>query len=212
MNDMENTLRPFDGQDLSGLSVEGLKLIAKARSSGMELRILPEGSKDCKEVFTDIYARKVWGHGSGGGSDPERARPYCDFVMAYMKECSDLDRVLDIGCGDGRVARAIKWGSAEYVGVDAAQGFDALTDPLPAADLVLCKEVLQHLSNEQVGLLLKRTDHYPRRLFTSITGEGTNVDIETGQSRPVDIMLPPFNRPARNVFAYGNGYYVIQEL
>lgn len=180
---------------------------------------------NCKEVFTDIYARKVWGNGSGGGSDPERAKPYCDFVSKYLtKDCPGI--VLDIGCGDGRVARDIDWSGWEYIGIDAADGptvvmghplrrrwgyWDALTDGLPPADLVLCKEVLQHLSNEQVELLLQRTDHYPRRLFTSIIGEGTNVDIQTGETRPVDLSLPPFNRPARNVLTYG-GRYVIQEL
>ena len=125
-------------------------------------------TNDCKEVFTDIYARRVWGDGSGGGSGPQ-AQPYCDFVSEYLKMPPypiGVRTALDIGCGDERVAKRIRWGIFTYIGVDAAQGFDALTDELPAADLVLCKEVMQHLSNEQVQLLLDRTAHYPRRLFT----------------------------------------------
>lgn len=166
---------------------------------------------NCKEVFTEIYRSKKWGDGSGGGSD-NRAKPYCDFVTRLASGYSG-GTVLDIGCGDGVVASRINLGHMTYIGVDAAQGFDALTDELPPSDLVLCKEVLQHLSNDQVELLLQRTDHYPVRLFTSMTGPGTNVDIETGDSRPVDLSLPPFNRPARTVLTYGTGAkWIVQEL
>lgn len=173
---------------------------------------------NCKEVFTEIYRTKKWGDGSGGGSTPDAARPYCVFVSFYLAhlgivEWEKTPCVLDIGCGDGVVAQGIDFTNWRYIGVDAAQGIDALTDPLPDADLVLCKEVLQHLSNAQVQLLLERTDHYKRRLFTSMTGPGVNVDIQTGDSRPVDLTLPPFNRPARTVLTYGkDAKWIVQEL
>lgn len=189
-------------------------------------------SLDCKEVFTDIYARKVWGDGSGGGSG-EQAKPYCKFVEGYvlMSRIIKTDGqliVLDIGCGDLAIAKGIEWGDALYIGVDSAdqswpavdlgqrcimRNFDALTKPLPEADLILCKEVLQHLSNEQVQTLLDRTAHYPRRLFTNSTflnGKEVNEDITTGDFRAVDLTLPPFNQPAKTVFTYGN--WIVQEL
>ncbi len=182
-------------------------------------------SKDCKEVFCDIYKRKVWGDGSGGGSIPAVARPYCEFISHYLIN-SGIYTAIDIGCGDLVVARGIDWGFTNYIGIEASTdwvspmgtgrmivlgGVDALTDLLPAADLVLCKEVLQHLSNEQVQLLLDRTAHYKRRLFTNSTfGDNVNEDIETGDFRPVDISLPPFNQPARTVFTYG--HWIVQEL
>lgn len=175
-------------------------------------------TKDCKETFTRIYKDRVWGDGSGGGSG-EQAQPYCDFVSERLFELGMVDlagqptrRVLDIGCGDGRVAARIEWNGWEYIGVDAAQGFDALTDPLPEADLVLCKEVMQHLSNEQIQLLLDRTAHYPRRLFTNTCHPSlpVNTDITTGDCRAVDLTLAPFNQPARTVFRYG--HWIVQEL
>lgn len=182
-------------------------------------------TKDCKEVFTDIYARKAWGDGSGGGSAPDVARPYIDFITQYLTWPVTLT-VLDIGCGDLSIARRIKWGVSRYIGIDASSGWhepddmtnavvigaaDALYCDLPAADLVLCKEVLQHLSNEQVQLLLDRTAHYPRRLFTNnCDAENMNEDIDTGGFRPVDLTLPPFNQPARTVFTYGCWH--VQEL
>lgn len=170
--------------------------------------------EDCKAIFTDIYERKAWGDGSGGGSAPDVARPYVDFVNQFLDIAPlSINRILDIGCGDGVVASMIDWSGYEYIGVDAAQGFDALTDPLPEADLVLCKEVLQHLSNAQVQLLLDRTAHYPRRLFTSMTGEGTNKDISCGGSRPVDLSQAPFYQNCRTVLTYGTtSTWIVQEL
>jgi len=146
--------------------------------------------EDCKAIFTHIYETRAWGDGSGGGSAPEVARSYCDYITAELLHMPK-GTVLDIGSGDGVVADHINFWEHKYIGVDAAQGFDALTDPLPEADLVLCKEVMQHLSNGQVQLLLHRTAHYKHRLFTSMTGEGTNTDIPCGGSRPVDLSLPP---------------------
>jgi SAM-dependent methyltransferase len=179
---------------------------------------------DPVEVFTRIYRDKVWGAGSGGGSDPERAKPYCDFVTAYIKKHKPK-RVLDIGCGDLRVANAIDFGAAYYIGIDAANAWpkleksktfeilhgDALTMDLPPADLLLCKEVLQHLTNAQVQALLRRTAHYPRRLFTSmVVPTSENLDIETGETRAVDLRTCPFYQPCITVFTYGQ--YIVQEL
>ncbi len=172
---------------------------------------------DCKAIFTDIYARKAWGDGSGGGSTPSTARPYCQYITKLLSGLPagriPAGTVLDIGCGDGVVAKGIEWGRWTYIGVDAAQGFDALTDRLPYADIVLCKEVMQHLSNAQVQLLLDRTAHYPLRIFTSMTGPGVNVDIPTGDSRPVDLSLPPFSQKVARSFKYGtDAKWLVQEL
>lgn len=184
-------------------------------------------TKDCKEVFTEIYRSKVWGDGSGGGSAPDVARPYIDFITGFVNAPNRIYTVLDIGCGDLVVANLINWGMAHYIGVDVHSYYlkdigkhmlflacrDVLTDPLPAADLILCKEVMQHLSNEQVQLLLDRTAHYQRRLFTNSKPgpEVTeNEDIDTGGFRPVDLSLPPFNQPCKTVLEYGCWH--VQEL
>lgn len=176
-------------------------------------------TKDCKEVFTEIYRTKKWGDGSGGGSVPATAKPYVDFVSQYLRELQ-LDKpdwalrwVLDLGTGDGVVAGMIDLGRWNMYCEDVVSGFDALTHELPQADLVLCKEVLQHLSNEQVQLLLDRTAHYKRRLFTNSNftdGKPVNCDIDTGDFRAVDLSLPPFNQPCKTVFTYGT--WIVQEL
>lgn len=192
-------------------------------------------TKDCKEVFTDIYARKVWGDGSGGGSAPDVARPYIDFVSEYLSDKigpygmpynSPIESVLDIGSGDGCILKLISWNRAHCIGLDTAHipapdptprvqfcnDVDVIEQQIGHADLVLCKEVLQHLSNEQIQLLLDRTAHYPRRLFTNTMHPDlpVNTDIETGDTRAVDLTLAPFNQPAKTVFTYG--HWIVQEL
>lgn len=171
---------------------------------------------NCAEVFGEIYRTGVWGSGSGGGSNPIAMRPYIDLVSSLALH---HHAVLDIGCGDGLIASAINWGSAKYTGVDGvpemvakckalylnAHVLDALVDQLPAADLVLIKEVTQHLPNAMVAQILERLRCYPAVLHTSCVDKHTNLDIELGQTRGVDLRLPPFELPAQTLLEFEAG-------
>ena len=158
------------------------------------------------EVFTRIYAENAWG-GSGKGSDPAAAAPYCRFIEGYIWQHS-IRSVLDLGCGDLRVANAIAWGPARYTGIDivAPPGMwqaDIRTCPLPAADLVLCKDVLQHWGNGDITAMLPRLAGYPHVLITgSAEGIRTNTDVETGGFRCVDLAAPPFCWPVTEVLRW----------
>ncbi len=177
------------------------------------------------QVFGQIYREKKWGEGSGGGSDPAVCAPYCRWVERFIRILRP-DRVLDIGCGDGRVMRAIDWQGVSYFGIDCAYSpvlepdeeysfgsasftvQDALTFPLPTAYLVLLKEVLQHLPNADVIRLMERIKNYPYVIHCSGYDGVVNADIAMGETRPVDLALPPFNLPAKTVLTYGGGYKV----
>lgn len=180
-------------------------------------------AKSSAEVFGGIYARKVWGDGSGGGSLPQAAGPYMRLVECLLTRFQ-ARTVLDIGCGDGQVAAGINWGDATYIGVEVvpetaavclarlSRGTvivaDALEDALPATDLVLCKEVMQHLDNQSVQRLIQRLDRYPAVLHcTAVTAE-MNQPIEMGQTRGADLSLPPFDLIVENVLRYHFGQQV----
>lgn len=154
-----------------------------------------------QDIFTDIYARKVWGDGSGGGS--VHSGPYIDYVNQAIAKYKPRS-ILDIGCGDLVVASQFHLQGAEYIGWDAAtfdvvadqmkgmatvhMGVDALTEPIPEVDMILCKEVMQHLPNEYVLKLLERTKDCPIRIIcNSAKGDGLNDDIPIGGFRPIDL-------------------------
>ena len=155
-----------------------------------------------REIFTDIYRRKVWGDGSGGGSAPGVAVPWAEIaskVIAHLKPRT----VLDIGCGDGWASEAINLNGAWYYGVDPVEEMvdkcrarhhmrfgrtylclDAITDELPEAELVLLKEVTQHLSNASVAALLDKLRRYPAVLHCSAMDFSNPEDIQDGCYRP----------------------------
>lgn len=60
----------------------------------------------------------------------------------------------------------------------------------------MIKEVLQHLSNEDVKKILERISTYKYVIIgTSIIKNGEyNIDIKPGQWRGIDITKEPFNR------------------
>lgn len=74
---------------------------------------------------------------------------------------------------------------------------DLTKDALPEADAWLCRDCLQHLSNQDVAAALSNAlksdvDYF---LITNYHNVRENIDIATGQYRPLDITLAPFNWP-----------------
>lgn len=154
-------------------------------------------------VFSRLYADDGWDGGSGTGSDPDAAAPYCRFIERYVRK-HGVRSVLDLGCGDGRVARAIDWGDAAYRGLDVVMtGDDIRTCPWPAADLILVKDVFQHWPTADIAALLPRLAPYPHVLITnSASGVRTNEDIPAGGFRSLDLAAPPFGWPVRPVLRW----------
>lgn len=150
------------------------------------------------EIFKDL----VWEGNSGPGSNPADAIPYLIFLERYVAQYG-IESVLDLGCGDGRLAAATDWGTASYTGLDIKDGYDILTCDLPEADLVIIKDVLQHWSNEAVNSMRPRLVGYPHVLITNCCDPWrTNEDIETGDARALDLMKDPFNWPVEEVFRW----------
>lgn len=67
---------------------------------------------------------------------------------------------------------------------------------MPQGDLILIKEVLQHLSNNDVKTILDRLDKYKYVIIaTSIIKNGeNNKEVNAGQWRGIDITKPPFDK------------------
>ena len=161
-----------------------------------------------KEEFTRVYRENVWG-GSGGGAGPEVSEPFATIASDLIRK-HNVKRVLDIGCGSAWPATLIDLNGAEYTGVDVVASVigqarsqhpqwkfieaDAVTDPLPDADLVLLKEITQHLSDADILTLIGRLRKYPMVLHCSVELNTNSPRKVSGfATRGIQLGIPPFN-------------------
>jgi SAM-dependent methyltransferase len=171
------------------------------------------------DTFNRIYAEGRWGTDrtgrgtSGSGSTLEITGEYRAYLEDFIRT-HGVRSVVDAGCGDWGFSSAIDWGGASYLGIDIASDvIDAvrekhetdrirfqvgdITEDLPAADLLISKDVLQHLSNDLVQKFVRnnlRPGKYKWAILTNDRGTGspTNLDIEPGGYRVIDLAAPPF--------------------
>jgi hypothetical protein len=74
---------------------------------------------------------------------------------------------------------------------------DLTSSPLPPADLLLCRDCLVHLSltDARRALANIRRSDITYLLTTTFPAEPTNVDVVTGDWRPLNLQRPPFGFP-----------------
>lgn len=145
----------------------------------------PDAQHDRRRgVFQAVYSRGVWGKDgatpfySGLGSNGLAAEFYVERMAALLNQNSrELGRplrVVDIGCGDFRIGKALtdRLPELNYLGCDIVpelvaynnkvysneriqfKALDAVCDPLPEADVCLVRQVFQHLSNTDIQSVL----------------------------------------------------------
>jgi len=165
--------------------------------------------KTAAETFGEIYERNAWGGKpgefySGDGSAQKYADVYAQTVREFIAE-NKIGRVVDLGCGDFRVASKFVSGAFHYTGCDVVFSLvkhlnethknettefrcvNIVEDELPDGDLCLIRQVLQHLSNREIAQVLQNTrkfkyliitEHYPnpQNAFSP------NLDIPHGPS------------------------------
>jgi hypothetical protein len=116
--------------------------------------------------------------------------------------------MLDAPCGDLNWISKVDLG-VNYIGMDYDPSHikgkpghlivgDIVKDPLPAADLMLCRDFLQHLPHWQVELVFRnvRLSNIDWLLATSHQNI-ENSDIQrAGDFRPLNLMARPFSFPA----------------
>ncbi len=182
--------------------------------------------KSAAETFGEIYERNVWGgikgeFYSGDGSGDEYAAIYAETIRRFIKE-NKIERIVDLGCGDFRVASKIVSADFHYTGCDVVFSLikhlnenyksetvefkcvNIIEDDLPDGDLCLIRQVLQHLSNAEIKQVLENaqkfkylivTEHYPNPQTEFVP----NLDIPHGPSVRVQFDSavvfdqPPFN-------------------
>jgi SAM-dependent methyltransferase len=188
--------------------------------------------KTMGDAFAEIYRTNSWGSiegsefFSGDGSREEFAAPYTKWVNDFVKKCG-LRHIVDLGCGDFRVGKLLDTSMAMYTGVDVAPNvvryntehfgkpgvefrcLNIIENGLPQGDMALIRQVLQHLSNNQVSQVLRNCSKYPYVVVTEDVYAGKdarpNLDKEAGwdtrllHKSGIFVDLPPFNYGVRVV-------------
>ena len=172
-------------------------------------------------AFEAIYKEDAWGLGSGPGSRPSNTIEYRAFVERFI-EANGVRSVTDLGCGDWQFSALMDWSCVIYTGFDVVESlimanrarharpniafklFQTIED-LPGGDLLLSKEVLQHLPSQTIADYINTIRmRYRFALLTNST-EPTgmaNGDIAYGGYRPLRLDEPPFNVPGAKVLTY----------
>ena len=136
-----------------------------------------------KEIFGRIYSNEIWGDGSaksplsGGGSLAENAQTYVEFVRDFISGAK-ITTVVDFGHGDWEMWKKYQFEGTSYIGVDIAENLsnkvkekygnanrifmelDLVKSNLPSGDLLISKDVLQHLSNSEVEFFLSKLSNF----------------------------------------------------
>lgn len=171
------------------------------------------------EVFARIYEDSAWKGQesvSGRGSDldqTERLREALPHVLADL----EVKSLLDVPCGDFNWMRHVVEGmpGLRYTGGDIVPALVAATaarhasdrirfevidltqSTLPAADLVLCRDCLVHLSFETALQALRTIRRAEIRYvaLTTFPDVQKNEDVPTGAWRQLNLEIAPFNLP-----------------
>ena len=162
---------------------------------------------------------------------PEYAQPYVATLQRFLHDY-DIKSVVDLGCGDWQFSRLIDWSGVEYLGLDVVEAVveanrkefatdsiafavEAVGEPLPPADLVVCKDVLQHLPLAGVAhYLAEFRERYQHVLITNdvFPDRDTNVEISPGAGRAIRPDLEPFSEKCTLVLEWEisalGGYWI----
>lgn len=184
-----------------------------------------------KEVFTKIYTEHIWGNNfavpgsyySGGGShESGLIEPYIAAVKKFLIMFRNKPNVIDLGCGDFNVGSKIRSSCKKYIACDIVDSlieqnrlnykdlnvdfrvFDFTSEKCEKTDVIFLRQVLQHLSNEDIEKGLRNilpyceylvlTEHLPpssdfKRNIDKPTGPDVRAELNSG----VDITEQPFN-------------------
>ena len=189
------------------------------------------------DIFDSIYLHGVWGSTedglstSGSGShDAEIVEPYVEQISQFLAAVKP-GIVVDLGCGDFNVGRHFAAMSKKYLACDVSKviiernkerfshlhnvefvNLDLSTGNLPKADVALVRQVLQHLSNDDIKAFVDHvnkhkpfkylvvTEHLPLSdSFKANLDKPSGPNIRIGINSGIILHQPPFNLESAEV-------------
>ena len=93
---------------------------------------------------------------------------------------------------------------------------EILTADLPEADLMICKDVLQHLPISEIVRFFSGLGNFKHCLITNDVDPNMlwfqNFDIPYGGYRPIDLTAPPFYISGNIVLTYPSGHGPVKQV
>ena len=174
-------------------------------------------SQDRAGRFQNIFNENAWGNSesiSGEGSNLERTKVIRAKLPGLLSR-RGVRTILDAPCGDFYWMKEVELGDIDYIGADIVETIiaqdrawyasprrrfvlcDLVSDPLPKADLILCRDCLVHLPYAETRHAIDnfRKSGATWLLTTTFPGRRENHDIEIGDWRPINLEEPPYGFP-----------------
>ena len=193
------------------------KLKTFARSAEQLARRVLRPRAHIESTFAPFYTENRWGDDesvSGPGSSLTRTAKLRRELPDLLQEIG-ARTLLDAPCGDFNWMKNTRLGVEQYIGVDVIpdlvtrnQEFygndetqflllDLTRDKLPRADVILCRDCLIHFSYRHIAAAIKnfKRSGSTYLLTNSYPAWSKNENIRTGDFRPLNLTLPPFNFP-----------------
>lgn len=177
-----------------------------------------------EKAFQTIFNDKSWGTNldnrpsSGPASWIRMAQPFSDWLFGEFLVQNNIQRIVDIGCGDWQYMREMDLSEYSYIGVDCVK--DIVTynnrkfgkqnvefihndgsnaDNLPTGDVYVVKDVMQHWTNIYVVNFLKKVIAQKKCRFIVVVNdyqqETETQDVKhLGDTRPLNSQLNPLKQ------------------
>lgn len=167
--------------------------------------------------FKKVFTTNLWGSResrSGKGSELRQTHKLISEIPKII-DTYNISSILDAPCGDYNYMKEIKL-KCNYIGIDIVpelielnlskyndvdfRCLDITCSDLPKCDLVLVRDCLTHLTNNDVEKAIKNIEKSGAKflLVTSYPDHQENLDLTNGQWRRLNMEKSPFNLKAKD--------------
>ena len=173
-------------------------------------------AKSLREIFAEIYRTNGFlgvESRSGAGSGVEQTRVVRRELPGILAELG-VRSMLDVPCGDWFWMKSVDLGEIDYVGADIVeeivdanrrayqrsrrtfQVLDVIEGQIPTVDLILCRDLLVHLSFADCRRAIANMKRSGSTflLTTTFTGRTANEELRKVW-RALNLQIPPFSFP-----------------
>jgi hypothetical protein len=180
------------------------------------LAVLGRSSRGRALIFRRMYRRNRWGDEysrSGAGSNELATRRVVEELPDLLRRFG-IRSLVDAPCGDLFWISQADLDLDRYVGIDIVPELineltaappiphaefhclDVVKVPPPRADAILCRDLLVHLTAEQIRATLANFRASGARYLLTTTFDGReNHDITNGRWRALNLRAAPYNFP-----------------